>query len=62
MARPAEAGEFSRRAFLNGKIDLSRAEAIMDLVEAKSDGALKLAARQKSGRTEELVDGSAPPF
>lgn len=56
-ARPAEAGEFSRRAFLNGKIDLSRAEAIMDLVEAKSDGALKLAARQKSGRTEELVDG-----
>lgn len=56
-ARLAEAGEFSRRAFLNGKLDLSRAEAIMDLVEAKSDGALKLAARQKSGATAQVVDG-----
>lgn len=40
-ARLAEAGEFSKRAFLNGRIDLSRAEAIMDLISAESDVAIK---------------------
>ena len=39
--RLAEPGEFTRRAFLNGRIDLSRAEAVMDLIEAKNDYALK---------------------
>lgn len=48
-ARLAEAGEFTERAFLNGKLDLTRAEAIMDIVEAKSDAALVQAAAQKSG-------------
>lgn len=48
-ARPAEPGEFSRRAFLNGKLDLTRAEAVMDLVDAPGNEALQLAAAQKSG-------------
>ncbi|MEC9070981.1 MAG: tRNA uridine-5-carboxymethylaminomethyl(34) synthesis GTPase MnmE, partial [Myxococcota bacterium] len=39
-ARPAEAGEFTRRAFLNGRMDLTRAEAIADLVAAQTDRAL----------------------
>ncbi len=42
-------GEFSKRAFLNGKIDLSKAEAIMSLINAKSDNALKIAAKNKKG-------------
>lgn len=48
-ARPAEAGEFSRRAFLNGKMDLTRAEAVMDLVDAAGSEALHIAADHKSG-------------
>ncbi len=48
-ARLAEAGEFSKRAFLNGKIDLSKAEAIMSLINAKSENALKIAAKNKKG-------------
>ena len=42
-------GEFSKRAFLNGKIDLSKAEAIMSLINAKSENALKIAAKNKKG-------------
>ena len=42
-ARPAEAGEFTRRAFIGGKMDLSRAEALGDLLEAKTEGQLRLA-------------------
>ena len=49
-AEPAEAGEFSQRAFLNGKIDLTQAEAIMDLISAKTDLAMKAANRQLEGR------------
>jgi tRNA modification GTPase len=52
-ARLAQNGEFSKRAFLNGKIDLSQAEAISKLIEAKSDEAVKLLARQLKG---ELID------
>lgn len=42
-ARPAEAGEFSRRAFLNGKLDLVQAEAVIDLIEAKSQKSASIA-------------------
>ena len=48
-ARAAEPGEFTRRAFLNGRIDLSEAEAVADLVGARSDSALALALGQLSG-------------
>jgi tRNA modification GTPase len=47
--RPAEPGEFTRRAFLNGKMDLSQAEAVMDLISARSERALAAAHRQLRG-------------
>src|SRR5688572_24100684 len=47
--RPAEAGEFSKRAFLNGRVDLSQAEAIMDLIHARSERALAAANQQLRG-------------
>ncbi len=47
--RPAEAGEFSKRAFLNGRLDLSQAEAIMDLIHARSERALTAANQQLRG-------------
>jgi tRNA modification GTPase len=47
--RPAEAGEFSKRAFLNGRMDLSQAEAVMDLIQARSDRALAAANQQLRG-------------
>ena len=59
-ARAAEAGEFSKRAFLNGKMDLSEAEAVGDLLYADSEAVVKNAAAQLSGalrrRTEPLYD------
>jgi len=57
-ARLAEAGEFSRRAFLNGKIDLSKAEATAKLIEAKSIDAAKILARQLKGELKKFVDDS----
>jgi len=48
-ARLATAGEFSKRAFFNGRIDLSEAEAIAQLIEAKSEDAAKILARQMKG-------------
>jgi tRNA modification GTPase len=48
-ARPAEPGEFTRRAFLNGRLDLAQAEAVIDLIESKTQASLKIAARQMSG-------------
>ncbi len=48
-------GEFSRRAYLNGKLDLTQAEAIMDLIGAQSDLAMKAAARQLEGRLGERI-------
>jgi len=48
-ARPAEPGEFSRRAFLNGKMDLAQAEALSDLIAANSEAARRLALRQLRG-------------
>ncbi|MFM8983478.1 MAG: tRNA uridine-5-carboxymethylaminomethyl(34) synthesis GTPase MnmE [Spartobacteria bacterium] len=49
-ARAAEPGEFSQRAFFNGKIDLTRAEAIMDIISARTPLALRAAAHQLEGR------------
>jgi tRNA modification GTPase len=48
-ARPAEAGEFTRRAFLNGRLDLLQAEAIADLVDAETDAQRRQALRQMEG-------------
>jgi tRNA modification GTPase len=48
-ARAAQPGEFTRRAFLNGRIDLTQAEAVMDLIHARTDLALKAANQQLSG-------------
>jgi tRNA modification GTPase len=48
-AKPAEAGEFTKRAFLNGKIDLTEAESVMDLISAKSQSALRAAMYVKEG-------------
>jgi tRNA modification GTPase len=47
--RPARPGEFTRTAFLNGKLDLAQAEAVADLIRARSDGALRAARRQLDG-------------
>jgi len=55
-ARLAEAGEFTKRAFLAGRIDLSRAEAVMDIIQAGSDLAHKAAVSQLSGRLSGLLD------
>ncbi|MEX1117241.1 MAG: tRNA uridine-5-carboxymethylaminomethyl(34) synthesis GTPase MnmE [Terrimicrobiaceae bacterium] len=49
-ARAAEAGEFTRRAFLNGKLDLTQAEAVMDIIRARSPIALAAAEEQLQGR------------
>ncbi len=48
-ARPAQPGEFTQRAFLNGKMDLTQAEAVADMISAKSDRALQLARAQWEG-------------
>lgn len=54
-ARHAEAGEFTRRAFLNGRIDLAQAEAVSDLICAKTDRSLELAVRQLTGKLSEEI-------
>ncbi len=56
--RLAEPGEFSKRAFLNGKIDLTEAEAISKLIEAKSVDAAKILAKQMKGELKEFVNES----
>jgi len=55
-ARIANPGEFSKRAFLNGKIDLSQAQAISKMIEARSEDAVKLLARQLKGELKDFVD------
>jgi tRNA modification GTPase len=55
-SRLANPGEFSKRAFLNEKIDLSKANAISKLIEAKSQNAVKLLAKQLKGELKEFVD------
>ena len=54
-ARIAEPGEFTKRAFLNGRIDLSRAEAVMDMIHAKNDFALKASVKQIRGSLYQLI-------
>ena len=55
-ARLANAGEFSKRAFFNGRIDLSEAEAIAQLIEAKSEDAAKILAKQMKGSLREFIE------
>lgn len=55
--RAARAGEFSQRAFLNGQMDLSQAEAVMDLIQARSERALQAANRQLRGALGRRMTG-----
>ena len=48
-ARPAEPGEFTKRAFLNGRIDLTQAESVIDVINAKNEFALKSSLSQLQG-------------
>lgn len=54
-ARLAEPGEFTKRAFLNGRIDLSQAEAVMDMIRAKTDRAMHVAVDQLDGQMARLI-------
>ncbi len=54
-ARSAEPGEFTQRAFLNGKMDLTQAEAVMDLIRAQTDLALRAATEQLEGRLGQSI-------
>lgn len=54
-ARPAEPGEFTKRAFLNGRIDLSQAESVIDVIHAKNEFALKSSMNQLSGALSDEV-------
>lgn len=56
-ARMAEPGEFTKRAFLNGRIDLSQAEAVMDLIDSKTELSRKTALTQLEGSIKEKVHG-----
>ena len=56
-ARPAEPGEFTKRAFLNGRIDLTQAEAVMDIIKSRSEASLKLAVRQQKGQLAQVLRG-----
>lgn len=54
-ARPSEAGEFTRRAFMNGRIDLMQAEAVMGVISARSTAAMKAEQRQLSGGQSQFI-------
>ena len=54
-ARPAEPGEFTKRAFLNGRIDLAQAESVIDVINAKNDFALKASIDQLQGAISEKI-------
>ncbi|GAA0437006.1 tRNA uridine-5-carboxymethylaminomethyl(34) synthesis GTPase MnmE [Lentibacillus halophilus] len=53
--RIAEPGEFTKRAFLHGRIDLSQAEAVMDIIRSKTDKAMSVAFKQMDGRLSQLI-------
>ncbi|HGA4576143.1 TPA: tRNA uridine-5-carboxymethylaminomethyl(34) synthesis GTPase MnmE [Streptococcus pyogenes] len=55
-ARMAEPGEFTKRAFLNGRVDLTQAEAVMDIIRAKTDKAMTIAAKQLDGSLSQLIN------
>jgi tRNA modification GTPase len=61
-ARLAEPGEFTKRAFLKGRIDLSQAEAVIDLVNAQTAEGLELAARQLEGQLLQSIEGVRAPL
>lgn len=54
-ARPAEPGEFTKRAFLNGRIDLSQAESVMDIISSKNDFALQSSINQLHGSVKKII-------
>ncbi|MCM1241261.1 MAG: tRNA uridine-5-carboxymethylaminomethyl(34) synthesis GTPase MnmE [Roseburia sp.] len=54
-ARTAQPGEFTKRAFLNGRIDLSKAEAVMDIIQSKNEFALKSSIKQLNGSIYEVI-------
>ena len=56
-ARLADPGEFTKRAYLNGRIDLTQAESVMDIIEAKTKTSLKMANYGLSGETRKLING-----
>lgn len=58
-ARPALPGEFTKRAFLSGKMDLTRAESVIELIDAEGEQAMRLAHMAREGRTERIFDGIA---
>lgn len=55
-ARPAQPGEFTKRAFLNGRIDLSQAEAVIDVIQAKNEYALKSSLSQLKGSVQKAIE------
>lgn len=56
-ARLAEPGEFTKRAFLNGRLDLTQAEAVLDTIRARTTGSLRLAQEQLRGTLSKEIDG-----
>ncbi len=60
--RPAEPGEFTKRAFLNGRIDLTQAEAVIDVITAKSKAALQLANAQIQGQLRSSIENLRNPL
>jgi tRNA modification GTPase len=56
-AREALPGEFTKRAFLSGRIDLAQAEAVLDIIQAKTDEGLRLAEEQLRGRLTQKIEG-----
>ncbi|VTS15625.1 tRNA uridine-5-carboxymethylaminomethyl(34) synthesis GTPase MnmE [Streptococcus pseudoporcinus] len=57
-ARMAEPGEFTKRAFLNGRVDLTQAEAVMDIIRAKTDKAMNIAVKQLDGSLSQLINNT----
>ena len=54
-ARPAERGEFTKRAFLNGRLDLTQAQAVLDVIQAKTSAALQVAQNRLAGKTSKKI-------
>ena len=54
-ARPAERGEFTKRAFLNGRLDLTQAQAVLDVIQAKTSASLTVAQNQLAGKTSKTI-------
>ena len=54
-ARMAEPGEFTKRAFLNGRLDLSQAQSVMDIIKARTDASLRMAAGHLQGKFSDEI-------